>query len=166
MLTTLTFFRSPLVSAVELNHDLALIRTWAHLWKINFNPDPTKQSEEIIFSHERKSSDHPPIYFNNTEVKRVRDHKHLGLVLDSKFMFTKHINGNLVIVPQTSSKQYFVATDRYLKIFFPDSVIAWNGISPVLRGAETLSIFKKHILKVIRAVKKSLFNIHHPNGIR
>ena len=58
----------------------------------------------------------------------------------------------------------FCRTDRYLKSFFPDNVIAWK--SPVLRGAETLSIFKKNILKVIRPVKKSLFNIHNPNGIR
>ena len=73
--------RDPLVSAVELNHDLALISNWTHQWKMSFNPDPTKQAEEIISSHKRKSPDHPPIYFNNTEVKRARDHKHLGLAL-------------------------------------------------------------------------------------
>ena len=60
----------------------------------------------------------------------------------------------------------FCRIDRYLKSFFPDSVIAWNGTSPVLRGTETLSIFKKNILKVIRPVKKSQLNIHNPNGIR
>ena len=60
----------------------------------------------------------------------------------------------------------FCRTDRYLNSFFPDSVIAWNGIGSVLRGAESLSVFKKNILKVIRPVKKSLFNIHNPNGIR
>jgi hypothetical protein len=60
----------------------------------------------------------------------------------------------------------FCRTDRYLNSFFPGiSVIIWN-IGPVLRGTETLSIFKKHILKVIRPEKKSLFNIHNPNGIR
>ena len=35
-----------------------------------------------------------------------------------------------------------------------------------MRGAKSLSIFKKNILKVIRPAKKSLFNIHNPNGIR
>ena len=89
--------RDPLVSAVELNHDLALISKWAHQWKMSFNPDPTKQAEEIIFSYKRKSPDHPPIYFNNIEVKRVSDHKHLGLVLDSKLLFTKHINDKISI---------------------------------------------------------------------
>ena len=73
--------RDPLVSAVELNNDPALISNWTHKWKMSFYPDPTKQAEEIIISHKRKSPDHPPIYFNNTEVRRVHDHKHLGLVL-------------------------------------------------------------------------------------
>ena len=62
---------------------------------MSFNPDPTKQAEEIIFSYKRKCPDHPPVYFNNIEVKRVRDHKHLGLVLDSKLLFTKHINDKI-----------------------------------------------------------------------
>ena len=40
--------RDPLVTAVELNHDLALISNWAHQWKMSVNTDPTKQAEEII----------------------------------------------------------------------------------------------------------------------
>ena len=35
-----------------------------------------------------------------------------------------------------------------------------------MRGAASLSIFKTNILKIIRPTKKSLFNIHNPNGIR
>ena len=62
---------------------------------MSFNPNPTKHAEEIIFSHKRKSPEHPPIYFNNIEVKRVRDHKHISLVLDSKLLFTKHINDKI-----------------------------------------------------------------------
>ena len=84
--------RDPVVSAEELNHDLDLINTWAHQWKMCFNPDPTKQVEEILFSQKLKNPVHPPIYFNNIEVKRVSDHKHLGLTLDSKLSFAKHIS--------------------------------------------------------------------------
>ena len=82
----------PSVSAHELNHDLDRISQWAHQWKMSFNPDPTKQAEEILFSHKLASPNHPPIYFNGIEVKRVSDHKHLGLTLDSKLSFVKHIN--------------------------------------------------------------------------
>ena len=33
--------KDPLVSAVDMNHDLSLISQWAHQWKMEFNPDPT-----------------------------------------------------------------------------------------------------------------------------
>ena len=39
--------------------------------------------------------------------------------------------------PTNVIETIFCRTDRYLKSFFPDSVIAWNGMRPVLRGAET-----------------------------
>ena len=83
----------PNVTAEELNHDLNLINCWAHQWKMSFNPDT--QAVEILFSQKRNSPNHPPLYFNGIEVKREKDHKHLGLVLDSKLSFAKHINEKL-----------------------------------------------------------------------
>ena len=32
------------ISANILNHDLNIIHQWAHQWKMEFNPDPTKQA--------------------------------------------------------------------------------------------------------------------------
>ena len=86
-----------MVSAGELQHDLNLINKWAHQWKMSFNPDSTKPAEEIIFSKKKLSIDHPKIYFNDTEVKRVSDHKHLGLTLDSKLKFAKHFSEKISI---------------------------------------------------------------------
>ena len=57
-------------------------------------------------------------------------------------------------------------TDRYQKTFYPDTVISWNNIGPELRGAKSLSVFKKNILKIIRPQKKDIFNIHNPFGIK
>ena len=37
-------------SANNLNKDLERIRKWATQWKMNFNPDTTKQAQEVIFS--------------------------------------------------------------------------------------------------------------------
>ena len=37
-------------------------------------------------------------------------------------------------------------------------------MGPELRGAESISIFKKSLLKIYRLIKKSIFNIHNPNG--
>ena len=37
-------------SANELNHDLKNFSNWAFQWKRSFNPEPSKQAQEIIFS--------------------------------------------------------------------------------------------------------------------
>ena len=55
---------------------------------------------------------------------------------------------------------------RHKNSFFPDSVTLWNDLGPKLRGAESLSIFKKNVLKLYRPVKRSLFNIHDPKCIK
>ena len=38
------------VSASRLNNDLVKIRDWVFNWKMSFNPYPTKQAREVIFS--------------------------------------------------------------------------------------------------------------------
>ena len=38
---------------IDLNNDLKKICEWAIQWKMNFNPDPTKQAQELIFFSER-----------------------------------------------------------------------------------------------------------------
>ena len=290
----------PVISAAELNHDLDLIKKWAHQWKMSFNPDPNKQAEEILFSNKLQSPVHPPIFFNNIEVKRVNNHKHLGLTLDPKLTFAHHVSDKIATarkgigiikhlapylplksrdqifkmhirplleycdfiyhIPVKSretndfdtsrtlnyqmnkleSTQYqaalavsgtwkgtnraklydelgwetldhrrilrrltqfykimtgltpeylripipslrghlfghrytnvlttiFCRIDKYQNSFFPDSVNMWNDLGPQLRGAESLSIFKKNILKLYRPTKKSVFNIHDPTGIK
>ena len=41
-------------SNTDLNNDLKKISKWALQWKMNFNPDPTKQAQELIFSRKSK----------------------------------------------------------------------------------------------------------------
>ena len=55
-------------SANDLNKDSKIINNWAFQWKMNFNPDPTKQAHEVIFSRETKEIYHPPLVFNNSNV--------------------------------------------------------------------------------------------------
>ena len=62
--------KDPEFSYDMLQHDLDSISEWAYQWKMSFNPDPTKQAEEILFSHKYFRVDHPPLHFNNIEVKR------------------------------------------------------------------------------------------------
>ena len=69
-----------------------MIHNWAFQWKLNFNPDPTKQAQEVIFSRKTKKQPHPPLVFNNTNVTQAIYQKHLGIILDSKLTFENHIN--------------------------------------------------------------------------
>ena len=85
----------PNTSACELNHDLKLISQWALQWKMSFNPDPTKQAVQVLFSRKTRKIAHPEIFFNDTQVKTVNEHKHLGLTLDTKLTFASHIDDKL-----------------------------------------------------------------------
>ena len=59
---------------------------------MQFNPDPNKQSNEIIFSRKSVSNNlsHPPVKFNNNNITRCSHQKHLGVVLDSNLNFNTH----------------------------------------------------------------------------
>ena len=76
----------------DLNHDLNLIQNWAYQWKMVFNPDPSKPPVEMIFSRKTKPPHHPVLLFNGVPLERVTEHKHLGVILDIKLKFEKHIN--------------------------------------------------------------------------
>ena len=86
-----------LTSANELNHDLLVIQRWAYQWKMEFNPDPSKQATELLFSCKKNRIAHPPLIFNNQVVKKVEYHKHLGLILDSSLSFVNHINAKIAL---------------------------------------------------------------------
>ena len=83
---------SPAISSSNLNEDLVKITHWAYQWKMSFNPDITKQAQEIIFSRKKNNTSHPSLYFNNTPIQRKSVQKHLGLFLDEKLSFLEHID--------------------------------------------------------------------------
>ena len=72
--------------------DLSTVSNWAFQWKMRFNPDITKQAIEVIFSHKRNKPNHPPLLFNGIPVKRESETQHLGVHLDSKLNFRKHVS--------------------------------------------------------------------------
>ena len=43
------------LSLSDLNYDLETINQWARQWKISFNPDPSKQATEMLFSRKVNS---------------------------------------------------------------------------------------------------------------
>ena len=45
----------------DLNNDLSIISTWVFQWKMQFNPDPNQQANEIHFSRKPNTDDCVPI---------------------------------------------------------------------------------------------------------
>ena len=74
----------PTAASNNINHDLSLIGKWDQNWRTSFNPDPQKQAVELAFSKKRSEKDHLHLFLNDIPVKKVNDHKYLGIFLDSR----------------------------------------------------------------------------------
>ena len=59
-----------------------------------FNPDVTKQVQEVIFSHKSYKADQPVVYFNEARIAKASCQKHLGIHLDEKLNLNTHIKEN------------------------------------------------------------------------
>ena len=57
-----------------------------------FNPDPSKQAQEIILSWKNRATNQGRISLNNLILNRKNVLKHLGLLLDIGLNFVEHIN--------------------------------------------------------------------------
>ena len=84
-----TVVQNPDAAALDMKHDLNLINRWSHKWRMTFNPDPSKQAVEVIFSRKRISLNHPNLFFNGSPV--TTELKHPGNLLDSKLSSASHI---------------------------------------------------------------------------
>ena len=83
---------TPNETANELMYDLEKIKNWATQWKMIFNPDQNKPIKEVLFSKKIEKGIHPILFFNNIQIDKCSNEKHLGLILDEKLSFKKHIN--------------------------------------------------------------------------
>ena len=80
-----------------INNDLLQISKWVYNWKMLFNLDHNKPVQEVIFSRRNKVQVYPAIYLNNI-VERTSYQKYLGILLDEKLNFKKHIDS---AIPKT-----------------------------------------------------------------
>ena len=81
----------PLETANILNKDLHKIRGWVEQWKMAFNPDPTKQAQEVVLSKKLQESSHPNLNVSKFVVDKLEIQKHLGLKVDKKLSFKQHL---------------------------------------------------------------------------
>ena len=82
-------------SASQFNNDLKKLCDLAYTWKMSFNPDHSKQAEEVIFSRKCTKEDHRPIYFSDIPVTQTAVQNYIGMYLDEKFNYNSHIKEKL-----------------------------------------------------------------------
>ena len=79
--------RSDVVAS--LNRDLSKISTWCNLWGMRLNPNKT---QSMIVSRSRTVFlPHPDLLVGSTSLNSCDSSKILGVMLDSKFTFERHI---------------------------------------------------------------------------
>ena len=80
---------------------------------MTFNPDPNKQEYEVLFSCKTKKVDHPPIFFNGFPVVKVNETKYLGLILQYKLSFEKHL------IEKIKKAQRIIVFIKHLNLLLP-----------------------------------------------
>ena len=58
---------------------------------MSFNLNPSKQTQEVIFSLKIEEPSHPVLIFNNNQVIETPYQKDLSLLLDEKLNFGEHL---------------------------------------------------------------------------
>ena len=69
-------------TVIQINNDLHNINKWNYHWEVNFQPDTSKQAQEVVFSCGIKGTAHPQLVFNNDPVYETSTQKRLGIFLD------------------------------------------------------------------------------------
>ena len=110
--------------ANTLNEDLANVSDWMKVNKLSLNTSKTEYM--IIDSHKRlhQIQSVPPIILDNTQIKRVKDTKSLGLMIDETLtwdeqatLITKKVNKGLNVLRRL--RDFFdikILTTVYIKL--------------------------------------------------
>ena len=77
------------LSQIDLNEDLKKINNWACQWEMSFNPDPSKKSQQKVFTQKINNVLQPNLTSKNVNVGLICSQKHLGIFLD--LSFNEHI---------------------------------------------------------------------------
>ena len=62
--------------------------------------------------------------------------------------------------------QLFCRTQHYSNTFFPYSIKEWSNLDSSIVECNSLSIFRKSLLKIIRPTANSVFDICDSNGVK
>ena len=113
---------------------------------MNFNPDPNKKAQEIIFSRKINKIKHPSLLFNQNLVKSFSSQKHLGKSKVNKI--TGLLRKLQNILPRQSLITTYIIYDRACSSSFHQNIesIQWNAalaITGAIRGTSKEKIYQE-----------------------
>ena len=89
---------------------------------MSFNPDPSKQVQEVIFSRKTKKEYHPLLAFSNNNGLETNTKKHLGINLNNRLSFEDHLKTILNKVNKTigllGKYPTKICTTHYIQYFY------------------------------------------------
>lgn len=88
------FFKNANSSAKYLENDLAKIRYWVFQRKMNFNSNPSRQTQKVIFRPKTKQQNHCPLIFQSNFRHTHTFQKHL-MLLDLQPDFKQFLQNTL-----------------------------------------------------------------------
>ena len=89
---------------------------------MQFNPDKNEQAIQVILSQKKEAVAHPPMFFSGSEVVVKAEHKHLGMILDSKLSFQSHVREAIIKTRKGSGIIHFLS--KY---------VSWNVLDQIYK---------------------------------
>ena len=146
---------------------------------MQFNTDPKKQANEVIFSRKSNNCSHPSATFSNIYINKYPHGKLLGIVLDTKLDFKFHVDQKIKcnkLIALIRKLSVIVARKALLTVY--ESFIRPHvDYGDVLYDIPENKIFRNELEKVqYRAClavlvqqqkkKNSLFSVYNPLAVK
>ena len=101
------------ISQLRLQSDINSLKVWCDRNKLTINVNKTKIMT-FGAGNKLRQSRIPDFYLNDTRLEHVSNYKYLGITLDSKLTYNKHVN---TVIRTTSHKAYCLSKIRkYLTV--------------------------------------------------
>ena len=129
---------------------------------MKFNPDPFKQAQDVLFSREIKSQNHPCLHFLNNPTNQKPLQEHRGTYLDPKLDFLEHLKNiqakvnkpivllldpNLIMVTPYMTKLTMILFIKKLESIQYDAALAITG---AIRGTSSEKLYQGLGLKSLQ----------------
>ena len=86
--TSIEKITNPIISVGRITRDLSKLDEWSKQRLVNFNPAKTKYIE---FSKKLQLAQYADLYIGREKLKRVKQHKQLGVTFTHLMTFEMHI---------------------------------------------------------------------------